>query len=183
VAQGYGVERHAVMYNDFMLVGPRDDPAGIADGEDVVAALRAIAAVGATFASRGDNSGTHQAELRLWEEAGIAPAGGWYRETGSGMGPTLNIAAQLPAYTLADRGTWISFRNRADFAILVAGDERLYNPYGVILVDPARHPHVKAQAGQAFIDWLVSPEGQDAIAGFEIDGEQLFFPNAETDGS
>ncbi|HSP24224.1 MAG TPA: substrate-binding domain-containing protein [Saliniramus sp.] len=179
VAKGYGVERYAVMYNDFVIVGPSDDPAGIAGGTDAIAGLKAIAEAGATFASRGDNSGTHQAELRLWEAAGIGPDPEWYRETGSGMGPTLNTSAQLPAYTLTDRGTWISFRNRGDLAILVEGDERLFNPYGVILVDPARHPHVKAQEGQAFIDWLVSDAGQDAIAGYEIEGEQLFFPNAE----
>jgi tungstate transport system substrate-binding protein len=177
------VERFAVMYNDFVIVGPNTDPAGIAGGEDALAGLKAIAEAGATFASRGDNSGTHQAELGLWDAAGIAPDPEWYRETGSGMGPTLNTAAQLPAYTLTDRGTWISFRNRGDLAILVEGDERLFNPYGVILVDPARHPHVKAQEGQAFIDWLVSDAGQDAIAGYEIEGEQLFFPNAEPSGS
>jgi tungstate transport system substrate-binding protein len=183
VAEGYGVERHAVMYNDFVIVGPAADPAGIAGSTDAIAGLRAIAEAGATFASRGDNSGTHQAELRLWEAAGVAPRGEWYRETGSGMGATLNTSVQLPAYTLTDRGTWISFRNRGDLTILVEGDERLFNPYGVILVDPQRHPHVKAQEGQAFIDWLVSDAGQDAIAGYEIEGEQLFFPNAEPSGS
>jgi tungstate transport system substrate-binding protein len=183
VAQGRGVERHAVMHNDFVIVGPAADPAGIAGGADPVAALGAIAEAQAAFASRGDNSGTHQAELRLWEAAGIVPAGDWHRETGSGMGPTLNTAAELPAYTLTDRGTWISFRNRGDLAILVEGDERLFNPYGVILVNPGRHPHVKAQEGQAFIDWLVSQAGQEAIAGFRIEGQQLFFPNAESDGS
>ena len=183
VAEGYGVERYAVMYNDFVIVGPSADPAGIAGGMDAIAGLKAIAEAGATFASRGDSSGTHQAELLLWEAAGVSPEGGWYRETGSGMGPTLNTSAQLPAYTLTDRGTWISFGNRADLTILVEGDERLFNPYGVILVDPQRHPHVKSQEGQAFIDWLVSDAGQDAIAEFEIDGEQLFFPNAEPSGS
>lgn len=183
VADGYGVERHAVMYNDFVIVGPTADPAGIAGSQDAVAALKAIDEAEATFASRGDNSGTHQAELRLWKAADIAPQGKWYRETGSGMGATLNTSAQLLAYTLTDRGTWISFRNRGDLTILVEGDERLFNPYGVILVDPQRHPHVKAEEGQAFIDWLVSDAGQDAIADYAIEGEQLFFPNAGTSGS
>ncbi len=179
VAEGYGVERVDVMYNDFVIVGPSDGPAGVAGTSDVVAALAAIAEAEATFASRGDDSGTHQAELRLWAEAGIAPEGAWYRELGSGMGPTLNTAAQLPAYVLTDRGTWLSFANRGPLEIVVEGDERLFNPYGVILVSPERHPHVKAEAGQAFIDWLVSDEGQQAIAGYAINGEQLFFPNAE----
>jgi len=179
VAAGYGVERLDVMVNDFVIVGPLQDPAGIAGGSDAVAAFRAIAAAEATFASRGDDSGTHQAELGLWAIAGIDPAGSWYRELGSGMGPTLNTAAQLPAYTLTDRGTWRSFANRGPLEIMVEGDERLTNPYGVILVDPARHPHVEAAAGQAFIDWLVSEEGQAAIASFTIDGEQLFFPTAD----
>lgn len=183
VTEGFGVKRHAVMHNDFVLVGPAADPAAIAGATDVAAALEAIAEARATFASRGDNSGTHHAELRLWEAAGIVPAGDWHRETGSGMGPTLNVAAQLAAYTLSDRGTWISFRNRGDLTILVEGDERLFNPYGVILVNPQRHPHVKARDGQAFIDWLVSQAGQEAIAGYRIEGEQLFFPNAESDGS
>ncbi len=178
VADGYGVERVDVMYNDFVIVGPADDPAGIAGGPDAVAALVAIAEAEATFASRGDDSGTHQAELRLWDAAGIEPAGTWYRELGSGMGATLNTAAQLPAYALTDRGTWLSFANRGPLTILSEGDERLFNPYGVILVDPERHPHVKAEAGQAFIDWLVSPVGQKAIARYTIDGEQLFFANA-----
>lgn len=183
VAEGYGVERYAVMYNDFVIVGPTADPAGIAGGEDAIASLKAIAEAGATFASRGDNSGTHQAELRLWEAAGITPDDEWYRETGSGMGPTLNTAAQLRAYTLTDRGTWISFRNRGDLEILVEADERLFNPYGAILVDPQRHPHIKAQEGQAFIDWLVSDAGQGAIAGYKVEGEQPFFPNADPSGS
>lgn len=183
VAAGYGVERYAVMYNDFVIVGPSADPAGIAGGMDALAGLKAIAKAGTPFASRGDNSGTHQAELRLWEAAGVAPDVAWYRETGSGMGPTLNIAAQLPAYTLTDRGTWISFKNRGELQIVVEGDERLFNPYGVILVDPKRHPHVKATEGQAFIDWLVSDAGQEAIADYKIEGEQLFFPNAEPSGT
>ena len=179
VAEGYGVERLDVMYNDFVIVGPGDDPAGIAGGADAVAAFDAIAAAGAIFASRGDDSGTHQAELRLWAEAGITPSGDWYRELGSGMGPTLNTSAQLPAYTLADRGTWLSFENRGPLEVVVEGDARLFNPYGVILVNPERHGHVKAEAGQTFIDWLISADGQAAIASYTIGGEQLFFPNAE----
>lgn len=179
VEEGYGVERFEVMYNDFVIVGPAEDPAGIAGGSDAVAALAAIAEAEATFASRGDDSGTHQAELALWRETGIEPSGAWYREVGSGMGATLNTAAEMPAYTLADRGTWISFENRRGLEVLVEGDGRLFNQYGVILVSPERHPHVKAEAGQAFIDWLVSEEGQQAIASYELRGQQLFFPNAE----
>jgi tungstate transport system substrate-binding protein len=178
VAEGWGVERVEVMYNDFVIVGPSGDPAGVKGAADAAAAMGKIAAAGAAFASRGDDSGTHQAEKALWAKAGVAPAGDWYRETGSGMGATLNIAAQLPAYALTDRGTWISFGNKGDLEILFEGDPALFNQYGVILVNPARHPHVKAEAGQAFIDWLVSPEGQGAIASFGIGGEQLFFPNA-----
>lgn len=186
VAAGYGVERRAVMYNDFVIVGPAADPAAIAGLSDAVAALRRIAAARAPFASRGDDSGTHKAELRLWGEAGVAvgpQAGRWYRETGAGMGPTLNIAAAMDAYTLADRATWLAFRNRQTLRIVLDGDERLFNPYGVILVNPARHPHVKAADAQAFIDWLVSREGQDAIASYRIGGEQLFFPSADGTGS
>ena len=179
VAEGHGVERIDVMYNDFVIVGTGEDPAGIKGGKDAVVALQAIAAAEASFASRGDDSGTHQAELRLWAEAGIAPSGGWYRELGSGMGPTLNTSAQLPAYTLSDRGTWLSFENRGPLEVVVEGDARLFNPYGVILVNPQRHGHVKAEEGQAFIDWLVSDEVQEAIASYTIGGEQLFFPNAE----
>jgi tungstate transport system substrate-binding protein len=178
VAEGYGVGRVDVMYNDFVIVGPADDPAGIAGGRDAVAAFTAIAGSEATFASRGDESGTHKAELALWDEAGIAPSGDWYRELGSGMGATLNTAAQMPAYTLTDRATWISFDNRGPLEIVVEGDGRLFNQYGVILVNPERHGHVKAEAGQAFIDWLVSGEGQQAIASYHLDGQQLFFPNA-----
>jgi tungstate transport system substrate-binding protein len=180
VAAGFGVVRVDVMYNDFVVVGPRADPAK-ARGRDVVVALRAISAAGAPFASRADRSGTHAAERRYWQEAGIdidRAKGPWYRETGSGMGPTLNVASGLGAYALADRGTWLSFRNRGDLVVLVEGDRRLFNPYGVIRVNPARHPHVKAVEGQRFIDWLVSPAGQAAIAGFRIDGEPLFFPVA-----
>lgn len=183
VEEGYGVQRFPVMYNDFIIVGPNDDPASIAGGRDAVAAFSAIAEAEATFASRGDDSGTHQAERRLWAEVGIEPEGAWYREVGSGMGPTLNTAAEMPAYTLADRGTWLSFENRRDLEILVEGDDRLFNQYGVILVNPERHPHVKAEAGQAFINWLISPEGQQAIGSYELHGEPLFFPNAAGKGS
>ena len=181
VAEGHGVKRFEVMYNDFVLIGPKADPAGIGAGKDIVAALRKIKAAGAPFVSRGDRSGTHFAELELWKSSGIdivAEKGPWYRETGSGMGPALNSASAMNAYILADRGTWLSFKNRGELTILVEGDNRLFNQYGVILVDPRRHPHVKKEAGMRFIDWLVSPEGQKAIAGYKIDGEQLFFPNA-----
>ena len=177
LAEGYGVERHDVMYNDFVLVGPRGDPARVR-GNDVVAALKAIAAAHAAFVSRGDKSGTDAAEKRFWKAAGIAPHGSWYRETGSGMGPTLNIASGMDAYALADRGTWLSFGNRGDLQILVEGDKRLFNQYGVMLVNPAKCPHVKKELGQRFVDWVVSPEGQQAIAGYSIDGQQLFFPDA-----
>jgi tungstate transport system substrate-binding protein len=179
VEQGYGVERVEVMYNDFVIVGPAHDPAGIAGGDDAVAAFTAIAESQSTFASRGDDSGTNKAELAFWEQADIEPSSDWYRELGSGMGPTLNTAAQMPAYTLSDRATWISFVNRGPLEILVEGDERLFNQYGVILVNPERHGHVRAEAGQAFIAWLVSKEGQDAIASYHLDGQQLFFPNAK----
>jgi tungstate transport system substrate-binding protein len=178
VADGYGVERLDVMVNDFVLVGPADDPAGIGEASSAADALAAIAEAEAPFASRGDDSGTHVAEMSTWEAAGVAPQGAWYRETGSGMGPTLNIASQMDAYALTDRGTWLSFENRGALEILFEGDHALLNTYGAILVSPERHGHVRAEAGQAFIDWLVSPEGQEAIASFEIGGEQLFFPNA-----
>jgi tungstate transport system substrate-binding protein len=177
VADGYGVKRLEVMYNDFVIVGPSSDPAG-AKGNDVVAALKRIAASQSPFASRGDRSGTHAAELRYWRAAEVTPAGAWYRETGSGMGPTLNTASGMNAYALTDRGTWMSFRNRIGLTILIEGDRRLFNPNGVTLVSPQRHPHVKAADGQAFIDWLVSREGQAAIASYRINGERLFFPNA-----
>lgn len=180
VAEGHGIERKDVMYNDFVIVGPGGDPAGIRGGNDAAAALKKIAEAGAPFASRGDKSGTHQAELALWKEAGVEPSGSWYRELGTGMGPTLNTSAEMPAYTLADRATWLAFQNRRGLEIVVEGDPKLFNQYGVMLVDPAKHPHVKARDGRAFIDWLVSPEGQAAIAGYRIDGEQLFFPNART---
>jgi tungstate transport system substrate-binding protein len=180
VAEGWYVNRHDVMYNDFILVGPKSDPAG-ARGADTVAALKKIFEKKAPFASRGDKSGTHAAELRLWQMARLDPAAGkgtWYRETGSGMGPTLNTASAMNAYAITDRGTWLSFKNRGELTILVEGDKRLFNQYGVMLVNPARHPHVKQKEGMAFIDWLVSREGQDAIAAYKINGEQLFFPNA-----
>jgi tungstate transport system substrate-binding protein len=181
VAEGYGVERFDVMYNDFVVVGPAGDPAGIAGSKDTPAALTKIAEAQATFASRGDNSGTHKKELELWAAAGIdatAASGTWYRETGSGMGATLNTAVGMGAYALTDRGTWISFKNKGGFQILVEGDPSLFNQYGVILVNPKKHPRVKAAEGQAFIDWILSDEGQEAIASFKIDGLPLFFPNA-----
>ena len=181
VAGGFGVERFDLMYNDFVIVGPASDPAGIAGANDAVASLAAIARTGAAFASRGDDSGTHRKELELWSQTGVDTAsasGGWYRETGSGMGATLNVAVGMSAYTLTDRATWIAFGNKGDFGIHVEGDSRLFNQYGVILVNPRMHPHVKAAAGQAFIDWLLGPEGQSAIASFRIGDRQLFFPNA-----
>lgn len=178
LAEGFGVKRYDVMYNDFVIVGPKSDPAQV-KGKDVVAALGKIAGARAPFASRADKSGTHAAELRYWKAAGIEhPKGEWYRETGSGMGPTLNTAAGMNAYALTDRGTWLSFKNRADLEILVAGDARLFNQYGVMLVSPVKHAHVKKEMGQRFIDWLVSAAGQAAIAAYRIDGEPLFFPNA-----
>jgi tungstate transport system substrate-binding protein len=179
VEEGWFVSRHDVMYNDFVIVGPKGDPAKVAGSKDVVAAFRKIHGAQAPFASRGDKSGTHAAELRLWKMAGIAPKGGWYREVGSGMGATLNTASGMNAYALADRGTWLSFKNRGDLAIVVEGDQRLFNQYGVMLVNPAKHAHVKKDWGQAFVDWVVSAEGQAAIAAYKIGGEQLFFPNAK----
>ena len=190
VAEGHGLARVEVMYNDFVIAGPRADPAA-ARGGDVVEAFRRIARSGAPFVSRGDHSGTHAAELRIWEAAGSGkPRGPWYRETGAGMGPALNTASALDAYILTDRGTWLSFRNRGRLAVLVEGDRRLFNPYGAIVVNPARHPHVKKEAaqrfvdwlaspaGQAFIGWLLSPAGQAAIGAYRVGGEPLFFPNA-----
>jgi len=176
LAEGFGVKRFDVMYNDFIIVGPKSDPAD-AKGNDVIAGLRKIAAARAPFASRGDKSGTDAAEKRYWKAAGVEPKGAWYRETGSGMGPTLNTAAGMDAYALCDRGTWVSFKNREDLVILVEGDRKLFNQYGVMLVNPAKHPYVKKDLGQKFIDWLISPEGQRAIADYRIDGQQLFFPN------
>jgi tungstate transport system substrate-binding protein len=184
--EGFGVERREVMYNDFVLVGPKNDPARIGGSKDIVAALKKIAESKAPFASRGDKSGTHAAELRLWKVAGVDPESGkgsWYRETGSGMGPTLNTAAAMDAYALADRGTWISFKNRRDLVISVEGDQRLFNQYGVMLVNPAKHPHVKKDLGMAFVEWVTSPEGQKTIAEYKIDGEQLFFPNYKRSGA
>jgi tungstate transport system substrate-binding protein len=184
VAEGFGLKRQPVMYNDFVLIGPKADPAKVGGSKDVVGALKKIAEAKAPFVSRGDRSGTHAAELRFWKMAEVDPkagSGAWYRETGSGMGPALNSAAGMNAYVLADRGTWLSFKNRADLGIAVEGDKRLFNQYGVMLVNPSRHPHVKQKAGQAFIDWLLSPEGQAAIGAYKIDGEQLFFPNAGGD--
>ncbi len=178
VAEGFGVKRHAVMYNDFVLIGPRSDPAR-AQGRDIVAALKTLAASQAGFVSRGDKSGTHAAELRFWALAGLADRkGSGYRECGCGMGQALNIAASSNAYVLADRGTWLSFKNRGELAVLVQGDHRLFNQYGVIVVNPAKHPHVKAAEAQKFVDWVVSPAGQAVIAGYRIGGEPLFFPNA-----
>lgn len=177
VADGFAPRRHDVMYNDFVLVGPKADPAA-ARGGDIGAALRRIAAANAPFISRGDKSGTHSAELRAWEDAGVAARGSGYRECGCGMGPALNIASSGNAYTLSDRGTWLSFRNRGDLAILVEGDKRLFNQYGVMIASPQKHPHVKAAEAQRFVDWVISPEGQSTIASYRIDGQQLFFPNA-----
>ena len=178
VADGWGVKRYPVMYNDFILVGPKNDPAGV-KGKDIVEALKKLAAGNGDFVSRGDKSGTHAAELRYWKLAGAdAAKGSGYKECGCGMGPALNIAASSGAYALADRGTWLNFKNRADLAVLVEGDTRLFNQYGVMVVNPARHPHVKALDAQKFVDWVVSPAGQTAIANYKIGGEQLFFPNA-----
>jgi tungstate transport system substrate-binding protein len=184
MAEGQGLKRYPVMYNDFVIVGPQSDPAHVKGGKDVLAAFRAVAAAQVPFVSRADKSGTHAAELRYWKMAGVdidATKGPWYRETGSGMGPALNTAAGLDAYILADRGTWLAFRNRADLAILVEGDKRLFNQYGVMLVNPDKHPAVKRELGQRFVDWLVSPRGQAVIAAYKVNGEQLFFPNAGTD--
>jgi len=186
IAEGYGVKRLPVMYNDFVLVGPKSDPAKVAGGKDILEALRKVKAATAPFVSRGDRSGTHMAELSLWKQSGIEiekEKGPWYRDTGQGMGPALNTASSMNGYILADRGTWIAFKNRGELAILVEGDQRLFNQYGVILVNPAKHRHVKRDLGQAFIDWIVSPEGQSAIAGYKIAGEQLFFPNAGQEGA
>ena len=180
VQEGFATRRQGVMYNDFVIVGPKSDPAKAA-GKDVAEGLKRIAAARAPFISRSDKSGTHAAELRYWKDAGVdlsTAKGEWYREIGQGMGPALNTASAQNAYVLSDRGTWLSFKNRGDLAIVVEGDQKLFNQYGVMLVNPAKHPHVKAQAGQVFIDWLVSPEGQQAIAGYKIQGQQLFFPNA-----
>ena len=186
LSEGFGVKRYPVMYNDFILIGPKGDPAGIKGSKDIVAALGAIKAKGADFISRGDKSGTHQAELNLWKVAGIDIAkdkGPWYKEIGQGMGAALNTASASNAYVLADRGTWLSFKNRGDLAIAVEGDKRLFNQYGVMLVNPEKHPSVKKDLGQQLIDWLVSSEGQKAIADYKINGEQLFYPNANDSGA
>jgi tungstate transport system substrate-binding protein len=178
VAEGWGVQRLDVMYNDFVIVGPAEDPAGAKAATGAAEAMAKIAASGASFASRGDDSGTHTAEKNLWKAAGIEPAGAWYLSTGSGMGATLNTAAQVPAYALTDRGTWLGFRNRGGLEVVFEGDPVLFNPYGIILVNPAKHPTVKAAEGQAFIDWITSDAGRAAIASFKVGGEQLFFPSA-----
>jgi tungstate transport system substrate-binding protein len=186
IADGAGVKRFPVMYNDFVMVGPKSDPAGIKGMTDVTAAFKTIQAKSSAFISRGDRSGTHIAELDLWQAAGIdigREKGPWYKEIGQGMGAALNTASAMNGYVLADRGTWLSFKNRGDLDILVAGDKRLFNQYGVMLVSPTKHPHVKKELGQAFIDWLISPEGQKAIADYKINGEQLFFPNANVPGA
>jgi tungstate transport system substrate-binding protein len=195
VADGWGVKRYPVMYNDFVLVGLKSDPAGV-KGKDIETALKAIKAKGAPFVSRGDRSGTHSAELALWRTAGIDPhappvpqatgrkvAGLWYHEIGQGMGAALNTASALNGYTLSDRGTWLAFKNRGELDIIVEGDNRLFNQYGTMLVNPEKHPHVKKELGQQFIDWLVSAEGQKAIADYKINGQQLFFPNASAPGA
>jgi tungstate transport system substrate-binding protein len=179
IAEGYAPRRYPVMYNDFVLVGPKGDPAGV-KGHDIVAALGKIAASNASFISRGDKSGTDAAEKRFWKVSGLASRGSGYKECGCGMGPALNMAASTNSYVLADRGTWLSFRNRADLGILVEGDRRLFNQYGVMLVSPQRFPHVKAKQAQQFIDWVTSPAGQQVIASYRINGQQLFFPNAGT---
>jgi len=181
LAEGQGVKRFPVMYNDFILIGPKSDPAKVGGGKDIVVALKKLEAAKAPFVSRGDRSGTHIAELDLWKASGIdidKAKGAWYRDTGQGMGPALNTAASMGAYILSDRGTWLAFKNRADLAILVEGDKRLFNQYGVILVNPDKHPNVKKELGQQLIDWLISPTGQKAIADYKIEGEQLFYPNA-----
>lgn len=178
VAEGYGVKRFAVMYNDFVLVGPKADPAGV-KGRDISEALKKLAASNAAFISRGDKSGTHAAELRYWAQAGLTDRmGTGYKACGCGMGPALNMGASSNAYVLTDRGTWLAFKNRGDLSVLVEGDSKLFNQYGVMLVNPAKHPHVKQADGQKFIDWVVSPEGQKAVAAYQIGGDQLFFPNA-----
>ena len=185
LAEGFGVKRFEVMYNDFVLIGPKGDPANV-EGKDIETALKTIQAKSAPFVSRGDRSGTHAAELTLWRQAGIdiaAVNGPWYREIGQGMGAALNTASAMNGYVLSDRGTWLSFKNRGDLRILVEGDKRLFNHYGVMLVNPEKYPSVKKELGQAFVDWLISPEGQAAIAGYKIDGQQLFFPDAEKKGA
>ncbi len=182
VADGFGLTRHNVMYNDFVIVGPADDPADLSSQSDVLGALKAVADMQVPFVSRGDDSGTHKAELQLWEAVGVDPdqvSGSWYRETGSGMGATLNIAVGMGAYSMTDRATWIAFGNKGTHRVLFEGDARLFNQYGIIVVNPEKHPHVKVDFAQAFVDWIVSDVGQSAIADYRIDGQQLFFPNAQ----
>ncbi len=186
VAEGFAETRRPVMYNDFVLIGPKSDPAGIKGSADIAASLKAIREKAAPFVSRGDRSGTHQAELALWKTAGIdleTAKGDWYREIGQGMGAALNTASAMNAYVLSDRGTWIGFKNRGDLDIAVAGDKRLFNQYGIMAVSPAKHPHVEAAAAKTFVDWVLSREGQAAIASYKIDGQQLFFPNADQPGA
>jgi tungstate transport system substrate-binding protein len=186
LAEGHGVKRYPVMYNDFVLVGPKSDPAKIGGSKDILEALKKLEAAKAPFVSRGDKSGTHLAELDLWKAAGVdidEAKGPWYRDTGQGMGPALNTASSMNAYILTDRGTWLAFKNRGDLTILVEGDKRLFNQYGVMLVNPDKHPSVKKEPGQMFVDWVISPEGQQAISEYKINGEQLFFPNAEQPGA
>src|SRR5262245_5861022 len=185
LAEGEGVKRYPVMYNDFVLIGPKSDPAKVGGSKDILEALKKVQQSQAPFVSRGDRSGTHMAELDLWKASGVdldKAKGPWYRETGQGMGPALNTASSMNAYLLADRGTWLAFKNRGDLTILVEGDKKLFNQYGVMLVNPAKHPNVKKDLGQTFIDWLISPDGQAAIASYKINGEQLFFPNAKQEG-
>ncbi len=186
LVEGHGVKRYPVMYNDFVLVGPKSDPAKIGGSKDILEALKKVEAARAPFVSRGDKSGTHLAELDLWKAAGVdidKTKGPWYRDTGQGMGPALNTASSMNAYILTDRGTWLSFKNRGDLTILVEGDKRLFNQYGVMLVNPDKHPTVKKELGQMFVDWIISPEGQKAIADYKINGEQLFYPNAGQPGA
>ncbi|WP_422828346.1 substrate-binding domain-containing protein [Vreelandella gomseomensis] len=178
VSEGYGIERANVMYNDFVIIGPTDDPAGIADAENVTEAFTLIAEEEAPFVSRGDDSGTNRAELRLWDAAGVSPEGEWYRELGSGMGPTLNTAAGMNAYVMSDRATWVAFENPKDLTLLFEGDDALFNQYGSILINPERHPHIKQDLAAQWHEWLLSDEGQQAIGEFEVKGQQLFFPNA-----
>jgi len=185
IADGRGVKRLPVMYNDFVLVGPKSDPAKVAGGKDITEALKKIKTTSAPFVSRGDRSGTHMAEIALWKQSGVdiaAEKGPWYRDTGQGMGPALNTASSMNGYILTDRATWLAFKNRGDLKIVVEGDKRLFNQYGVILVNPEKHTHVKREMGQAFIDWVVSPDGQRSISDYKISGEQLFFPNAGQEG-
>ena len=186
IAEGHGVKRLPVMYNDFVLIGPKSDPAKVAGGKDITAALKKIKSESAPFVSRGDRSGTHMAELALWKQSGVdieKEKGPWYRDTGQGMGPALNSASSMNGYILSDRATWLAFKNRGDLTIVVEGDKRLFNQYGVILVNPEKHKHVKKAQGQAFIDWVVSPEGQKNIADYKIEADQLFFPNAGQKGA